>query len=66
MRLFVSTFLILFSVALIAPAQDAIPTGPDQIIGVWMVPEKDAKVEIYHSEDGLYYGKIVWLLEPND
>ncbi|MCP4121191.1 MAG: DUF2147 domain-containing protein [Bacteroidetes bacterium] len=39
---------------------------PDVILGTWMVPEKDAKVEIYKSADGTYSGKIIWLLEPND
>jgi len=39
---------------------------PDVILGTWMVPEKDAKVEVYKSDDGTYNGKIIWLLEPND
>jgi uncharacterized protein (DUF2147 family) len=38
---------------------------PDNIIGTWLTQEKDAKVEIYKSED-VYCGKIVWLKEPND
>lgn len=40
--------------------------GADAITGVWMVPERDAKVEIYRADDGLYYGKIIWLEEALD
>ncbi len=35
-------------------------SGADAIIGTWMVPEKDAKVEIYKCGNE-YCGKIVWL-----
>lgn len=37
-----------------------------QIPGVWLNEDKDAKVEIYLAKDGKYYGKIVWLKNPND
>jgi uncharacterized protein (DUF2147 family) len=35
------------------------------ILGVWFNEEKDAKVEIY-KENGMVYGKVVWLEEPNE
>lgn len=35
------------------------------ILGTWYNAEKDAKVKIYQSGDK-YYGKIVWLKNPND
>ncbi len=35
------------------------------ILGIWFNEEKDAKVEIY-QENGKYYGKVVWLEEPNE
>lgn len=35
------------------------------ITGVWYDASKEAKMEIYKAEDGKYYGKVVWLLEPN-
>jgi len=38
---------------------------PNDILGIWFNEEKDAKVEIYESE-GKYYGKVVWLKEPNE
>ncbi len=34
--------------------------GGDDITGVWMVPEKDAQVEVFKCGDN-YCGKIVWL-----
>lgn len=39
-------------------------TAKDQIEGRWYNEEKTAQVEIYLAKDGKYYGKIVWLKEP--
>jgi uncharacterized protein (DUF2147 family) len=38
----------------------------DPIEKVWYNAEKTSKIEIYKAVDGNYYGKIVWLKEPND
>lgn len=56
-------FLLIFT--LDSNAQ-ATAVAEDVIIGLWMVPEKDAKVEITRDEDGKFHGKIVWLLEPDN
>ncbi|MBR9976182.1 MAG: DUF2147 domain-containing protein [Bacteroidetes bacterium] len=37
----------------------------DLVIGNWLVQDKNAKVQIYKKGDR-YFGKIVWLKEPND
>lgn len=37
----------------------------DAILGVWFNEEKDAKIEVY-KEDGVYFGKVIWLKTPND
>ncbi len=37
----------------------------DRVEGFWMNQEKEAKVEIYKAKNGKFYGKIVWLKEPN-
>ncbi len=37
----------------------------EDALGLWFNEEKDAKVEIY-VENGKYYGKVVWLEEPNE
>jgi len=36
----------------------------DKIVGVWLSQIKDGKIEIYKN-NGKYYGKIVWIKEPN-
>lgn len=36
-----------------------------EITGFWFNDVKDAKIEIFKATDGKYYGKIVWLKEPN-
>lgn len=38
----------------------------DPIEHIWYNQEKTSKIEIYKSSNGLFYGKIVWLKEPND
>ena len=40
------------------PAQESIE-------GIWLTEEKDTKVEIYQN-NGVYYGKIVWLNQATD
>ncbi len=37
----------------------------DDIVGVWLNQEATAKVQIFKVSSS-YYGKIVWLKEPND
>ena len=38
----------------------------DQIERVWYNGDKTSKIQIYLAKDGNYYGKILWLNEPND
>lgn len=38
----------------------------DKILGTWLSADKKAHVEIYKTVSGAYYGKIIWLAEPND
>lgn len=37
----------------------------DLILGKWLNEDKDAHIEVY-KEAGKFFGKIVWLKEPND
>jgi uncharacterized protein (DUF2147 family) len=37
----------------------------DAILGKWLNEDQDAHIQIY-QESGKYYGKIVWLKEPNE
>ncbi len=41
------------------------PVKSDDILGFWLNEEKDAKIEI-SNVNGRYFGKIVWLEEPNE
>lgn len=53
-------FLAAFSLNLYAQSAEA-----DAVVGTWIVEDKKAKIKIYNKGDK-YYGKIVWLREPND
>lgn len=37
----------------------------DAVVGVWLTGSKKGRVQIYKQGDQ-YFGKIVWLKEPND
>lgn len=52
-------FMILFSLQVLA--QD----NPDACLGTWLTGSKKGHVQIYKQGDK-YFGKIVWLKEPND
>jgi uncharacterized protein (DUF2147 family) len=62
------TLLLLLSLTLLSygPAQAQAPTDPgDRLIGVWEPSNGKARVKV-EKIGGKYYGKIVWLREPND
>lgn len=40
-------------------------SGADAALGIWYNAEKDGKIQLYKQGDK-YFGKIVWLKEPND
>jgi uncharacterized protein (DUF2147 family) len=40
-------------------------TTADMVLGKWLNEDKDAHVEVY-KDAGKYFGKIVWLNEPNE
>jgi uncharacterized protein (DUF2147 family) len=37
----------------------------DKLEGLWFNQEKTAKIQIYRAVDNKFWGKIVWLAEPN-
>jgi len=57
------SIIALLTVALLL-VTTSISFGKDQIEGKWYNEEKTAQVEIYLAKNGKYYGKIVWLKEP--
>jgi uncharacterized protein (DUF2147 family) len=40
-------------------------TGPDDILGIWLTAKGKGEMQIY-KEGNKYFGKIIWLAEPND
>lgn len=38
----------------------------DKVVGLWLTEDGDSKVKIFKATNGKYYGKIVWLEEPNE
>jgi uncharacterized protein (DUF2147 family) len=55
-------FLLFFSISLFSFKN---PSNADAIVGFWKTGDSKAIVEIYKQGDK-YFGKIVWLAEPND
>jgi uncharacterized protein (DUF2147 family) len=53
---------VLLSLVLLSPA--ALYAGVDDILGVWLNQEKDAKIEIVKCGEK-YCGKIVWMKIPD-
>lgn len=54
-------FCLLFVVlAAFAPAKN-----PDAVVGTWLNGTKKGHVQIY-KQGNQYYGKLIWLKEPND
>jgi len=58
-----ASLLTMLLLPVLATAQKA--TYGDAILGIWYNAEKDAKIEVY-KEDGVYFGKVIWLKHPND
>lgn len=57
-------FLLLLSSSFLnftAPAGEK----ADDVLGTWLVGTKNARIEIFKTGK-YYYGKIVWIQEPND
>ena len=51
--------MMMLATIIIASFAAAIGQTPDDVKGIWLNDDKDAKVEIYRSGDK-YFGKIIW------
>ncbi len=56
------SLLLSFALFTIAP----LFSQADQAIGIWLTSEGTTQIRIFKATDGKYYGKIVWLDEPNE
>lgn len=61
MKKLLKPFLITFVLTLFG----TLVMAQDPIEGYWLDEKKEGKIEIYKHSDGKYYGKIIWLKEPN-
>jgi uncharacterized protein (DUF2147 family) len=43
----------------------SIAINPNDIVGIWLTENDESKIEIY-KQGNEYFGKIIWLKEPND
>lgn len=62
-RTFAVALLTLFTATVFMSAK---APEKNQIERIWWNQEKTSKIQIYLAKDGNYYGKIVFLDEPND
>lgn len=59
-RLFLLLAVSYLTLSATPPSED-----PDAVVGKWLSSKKRNQVQIY-KQGNKYYGKLVWLLEPND
>lgn len=43
----------------------AFSLSAQELAGIWFTEKKDAKVQIYRTQSGLYEGKIIWITPKN-
>jgi uncharacterized protein (DUF2147 family) len=66
MKKITTTFFILFAITLLQGFTASAQTyKADDIVGTWLNQEATGKITLY-KENGKYFGKLVWLREPND
>lgn len=58
-------FLFMTGFFMVVTTVKAQPVKADDILGFWLNEEEDAKIEITNI-CGKYFGKVVWLKEPNE
>ncbi len=58
-------FLFILPVFLLLLKSSAGIAQADRIEGMWYNAEKSGKIQIYKAKDNKFYGKIIWLKEPN-
>ncbi|WP_020601020.1 DUF2147 domain-containing protein [Spirosoma panaciterrae] len=56
-------FLLVATLTIPSFARNA--DDPDAVLGKWLSSKKRNQVQIY-KQGNKYYGKLVWMLEPND
>ncbi len=57
--------ILFFVLILCCSFTASVDTSPDDIIGVWANNSNKGRIVIF-KDNGLYYGRIIWLFKPND
>ena len=57
---------LLFILSLVLVTASVYCQSSDKIKGYWLTEKGTSQVQIYKATNGKYYGKIVWLEEPNE
>ena len=66
MRKIASAFILVFLASMWAGSTAWAQTHKgDDLLGTWLNEEATGKITLY-KENGKYFGKLVWLREPND
>ena len=65
MKKHTTTLLLTFLVTMWSGIIQAQTRKADDILGTWLNQEATGKITLY-KENGKYFGKLVWLKEPND
>jgi uncharacterized protein (DUF2147 family) len=60
------TIITFCALLMVVMAASSFKAPKDQIEKIWYNKDKTSKIQIYLAKDGAYYGKILWLKEPND
>ncbi|MCX6269283.1 MAG: DUF2147 domain-containing protein [Bacteroidetes bacterium] len=63
----ITSFFLLFIAFIMSPGMTASAQThkADDILGTWLNQEATGKITLF-KENGKYFGKVVWLREPND
>jgi uncharacterized protein (DUF2147 family) len=57
---------LLFLLAFVLLGLNAYSQDADKVRGYWLTEKGTSQIWIYRAKNGDYYGKIVWLEEPNE
>lgn len=62
---FLAATVILMPGAAIAASSTSSETAAAAVTGVWVTPNGKSRVQIFRGDKGRFFGKIVWLKEPD-
>lgn len=61
-----SYFICCLCAAMFFFMPDIMAMGEDDIVGVWITPKQDSKIEISKDSAGGYVAKVIWAKAPHE